>query len=83
MKTPSFARGIDEVEAFDETVGIDEVDPGSNVLDLTREEDREKLGRVVRIMSEQAVYAELAMLARTAKDRSTILRPLDAAARTS
>jgi hypothetical protein len=66
---PSFARATDEIE-----------DAGTDVLDLSREEDREKLGRVVRIMSEQQVYAELAMLARSAKDRSTILRPLDATA---
>jgi hypothetical protein len=74
METPSFAREIDEI-----------ADADTHVLDLTREEDREKLGRVVRIMSEQAVYAELAMLARTAKerDRSKVFRPLDAAAQSS
>ena len=69
MNTPSFAREIDEI-----------ADADTNVLDLTREEDREQLGRAARVMSEQAVYAELAMLARTAKDRASILRPLDASA---
>jgi hypothetical protein len=51
------------------------------VLDLSREEHVEKLGTVIRIMSEQAVYAELASLARTAGTKQSPFRPLDPAAR--
>jgi hypothetical protein len=64
MKTHRFARATTETE----------------VLDLAREEHREKLGRVVRIMSEQAVYAELARLAHAAREQASPLRPLDASA---
>ena len=57
-----------------------------DVLDLSLEEHVDRLGRAIRSMSETAVYAELAGLARTAPDRTRSdngFRALDPAGRPS
>ena len=59
---------------------------GEDVLDLGIEEHVDRLGRVIRSMSETAVYAELAAVARTAPDRTRSdngFRALDPAGRPS
>ena len=55
-----------------------------DVLDLNLEEHVDRLGRAIRSMTETAVYAELAALARTSPDRTRSdngFRALDPAGR--
>jgi hypothetical protein len=59
---------------------------GEDVLDLDIEEHVDRLGRAIRSMSETAVYAELAAVARTTPDRTRSdngFRALDPAGRPS